>query len=321
MGYPAITAFLTRTRLLPAGVLVTVVLKGGCNLSCPFCMVAKRDERREQSYVTADHLTGLLTTIERRGLLGGAAIVGDEPLQEHCWPTARAFLERRDDCNLPTALISNGYNLIDFVPELQRLRKTKVLISLDAASDKHDAIRRKRGAFARIAEGIHLASSDPDLRARMAIAAILMPGNLDDISGIISFTAANLIPQLLLSPLLTSGRDEPLAVHPKVMRDAWRALPRLLDQANVEGVKLRLSDEFAALGPWEGKLAATGIEFMTPREPVRLIRVDAAGGVETLSHMQAGTTTGLRLPADIAEIDAFAAHLVATCFPQARAAA
>jgi hypothetical protein len=148
-----------------------------------------------------------------------------------------------------------------------------------------------------------------------------MPGNRDDISGIISFTAANRIPQLLLSPLLTSSRTEPLTVHPKVMQDAWRDIPRLLEQANAEGVKLRLSDEFAMLGPWEDKLAETGIEIMAPKEPARLIRVDAAGRVETLATMQAGTTTGLQLPEDISEIDGFVDMLLAQCFEPVRRAA
>jgi sulfatase maturation enzyme AslB (radical SAM superfamily) len=321
MAYGAVTAFLRNDRLLPSGILVTAVLKGGCNLNCPFCIVNKRGERREQSYVTSDHLTGLLSAIERRGLLGGAAIVGDEPLQQHCWPAARAFLRRNDDCQLPTALISNGYDLVDFVEELRELKNTKILISLDAASETHDLIRRKRGAFARIAEGIHLATEDADLRERLSIAAILMPGNLDDISGIIAFTAAHRIPRLLLSPLLTSSRTEALAVHPKVMREAWREIPQLLEQANAQGVKLCLSDEFAALSEWEGKLASTGIEFLTPREPARLIRVDAAGRVETLSTMHAGTTTGLQLPADVTEIDGFAEQLISTCFEPVSVAA
>ena len=211
---------------------------------------------------------------------------------------------------MPTALISNGYNLVDFVDELRSLRSTKILISLDAASDRHDEIHRKPGAFARISEGIHLAASDPGLRERLSIAAILMPGNLEAISEIIVFTAANQIPQLLLSPLLTSSRTTPLTVHPKIMKEAWRAIPQLLDQATTAGVKLRLSDEFAMLGPWEEKLASTGIEIMAPKEPAKLIRVDAAGRVETLTSMHQGTTTGLSLPTSPAEMDDFADGLV-----------
>ena len=306
MGYGALTAFIENDRIPPSGIIVTAVLKGGCPLNCAFCIVNKRDERREQSYVTTEHLTGLLAAVERRGLLGGAAIVGDEPLQSHCWPTTKAFLSQAADRRLPTAMISNGYNLVDFVHELRALKTTKITISLDAASEKHDEIRRKPGAFARISEGIRLAVIDSSLRQRMSIAAILMPGNLASISEIIAFTAANKIPQLLLSPLLTSrSRTEPLTVHPKVMKEAQRAIPELMKEATAAGVKLRLSDEFAILGPWEEKLASTGIEIMAPKEPAKLIRVDAAGRVETLTTMHLGTTTGLQLPENVDEIDGF----------------
>lgn len=321
MGYGALTAFIENDRIPPSGIIVTAVLKGGCPLNCAFCIVNKRDERREQSYVTTEHLTGLLAAVERRGLLGGAAIVGDEPLQSHCWPTAKAFLSHAADRWLPTAMISNGYNLIDFVQEFRTLKTTKITISLDAASDRHDEIRRKPGAFARISEGIRLAVMDSSLRQRMSIAAILMPGNMDSISEIIAFTATNKIPQLLLSPLLTSSRTEPLTVHPKVMKEAWRAIPALMKEAAAVGVKLRLSDEFAILGPWEEKLASTGIEIMTPKEPAKLIRVDAAGRIETLSTMHHGTTTGLQLPSQITDIDAFALKLVGCFFARSRIAA
>lgn len=321
MGYGALTAFIEKDRVPPAGIIVTAVLPGGCPLNCPFCIVNQRDERREQSYLSADHLTSLLVSIERRGLLGGAAIAGDEPLQAHCWPMAQAFLRRAIESRVPTALISNGYNLVDYVQELRQLNKTKIVISLDAASDKHDEIRRKPGAFARISEGIRLAASFPDLRERISIATILMPGNLDAISEIIDFTASHQIPQLLLSPLLTSSRTEPLAVHPKVMREAWRAIPQLLEHAATAGVKLRLSDEFAMLGPWEQKLASIGVEILSPKEPARLIRVDAAGRIETLSTMHAGTTTGLQLPVEVDAVDAFVATLVERCFEPMEVAA
>jgi sulfatase maturation enzyme AslB (radical SAM superfamily) len=321
MTYVAVSAFLDSCRIPPSGFVVTAVLKGGCPFNCPFCIVNKRDERREKSYLTTNHLISLLDAVARRGLLGGGAIVGDEPLQSHCWPIAKAFLNHAADKKLPTALISNGYNLIDFIDELRTLSTTKITISLDAASEKHDEIRRKPGAFARIAEGIGQAVIDPCLRERMSIATILMPGNLASISEIIAFTAANKIPQLLLSPLLTSSRTEPLTVHPKVMKEAWRAIPELMKEATAAGVKLRLSDEFAILGPWEEKVASTGIEIMAPKEPAKLIRVDAAGRVETLTTMHLGTTTGLQLPENVDEIDGFVPSLIEGCFQPVCAAA
>jgi sulfatase maturation enzyme AslB (radical SAM superfamily) len=321
MAYPALTAFLDGNGLLPSGILITAVLKGGCNMQCPFCIVGKRDERRDDSYLTAEHLITFQSAIARRGLLGGAAIVGDEPLQSHCWPSARAFLDYGNDGKLPTAMVSNGYNLVDFVDEVRRLSSLKLLISLDAVGGKHDAIRRTPGAFARIAKGLAVAARYDDLRERLSIAAIMMPGNMSDLAELISFTAAHRIPQLILSPLLTSSRTDPLTLHPKVMREAWRTIPQLLKQAETEGVKLRLSDEFGALAPWTEGLAESGIEFLTPKEPARVIRIDAAGRVETLATMQAGTTTGLHLPVDVTEIDAFAERVIGTCFePVAQAA-
>ena len=75
------------------------------------------------------------------------------------------------------------------------------------------------------------------------------------------------------------------------------------------------------LGPWEEKLAATGIEILAPKEPAKLIRIDAAGRVETLSTMQAGTTTGLQLPTDLSEIDGFIDTLIDRCFEAVEIAA
>ncbi len=94
MGYVALTACVERDRIPPTGIVVTAVLPGGCPLNCAFCIVNQRDERREQSHLSGDHLTAALEAIDKRGLLGGAAIVGDEPLQAHCWPMAEAFLRR-----------------------------------------------------------------------------------------------------------------------------------------------------------------------------------------------------------------------------------
>jgi sulfatase maturation enzyme AslB (radical SAM superfamily) len=313
MGYGALTSFIETDRIPPAGILATAVLPGGCPLACPFCIVNQRDERREESYLSADHLTGMLDAIERRGLLGGAAIVGDEPLQAHCWPMAEAFLGAATQKKIPTALITNGYNLIDFTEQLLALPKTKITISLDAASEKHDEIRRKPGAFARISAGIKLAASHPELRERLSIATILMPGNLHTLGEIIDFTAANSIPQLIVSPLLTSSRTTPLTVHPRVMKGAWQQLPQLHKQAESAGVKLRVSDEFAMLGPWEEKLRSIGLDVLTPRSRAKLIRVDAAGRVETLDSMRIGVETGLHLPANLSEMDNFAGKVAELC--------
>ncbi len=315
MVYGALTAFLERDRLPPSGVVLTTVLSGGCPLSCPFCIVNQRDERRQQSYVTAGHLTGALEALERRGLLGGAAIVGDEPLQPQSWPMAEKFLCAANKAGVQSAVITSGYNLVDYVDDFKRLTQTKFVVSIDAVGGEHDKIRRTPGAFARISEGLRLAASDPGLSRRISLATILMPGNLAEIRQIIDFTAELQLPQLLLSPLLTSTQTIALAVHPRIMKEAWRAIPELLSHANSVGVKLRVSDEFAALDAWQEKLAETGIEIVAPSEPARLVRIDAAGRVETLASMHSGVSTGIKLPEDPSKMDAFVTSFVDQCFP------
>jgi sulfatase maturation enzyme AslB (radical SAM superfamily) len=321
MAYGALTAFLEKDCIPPSGIVMTAILPGGCPLDCPFCILKQRDERRHESYLTPEHLSAVMQGLRNRGLLGGVAIVGDEPLQEHCWPTARMLLDGAVDCKLPAAVISNGYNLVDFVDELRQLDRTKVLISLDAASEEHDAIRRTPGAFARISEGIKRAVLHPELRERLAIASILMPGNLSALSEIITFTAANGIPQLFVSPLLSSSRTTPLAVHPKIMAEACEVIPQLLEEARVAGVRLRLSDEFTILGPWEEQVASAGIEIVAPKTPARLIRIDAAGRLETLTTMKDGSATGLQVPSTLADIDPFVDRVVEMCMEQSAAAA
>ncbi len=57
MVYSAVTAF---ADCLSSKILLTAILKGGCNLGCPFCIVSARSERQEQSDVRAGHVITIL---------------------------------------------------------------------------------------------------------------------------------------------------------------------------------------------------------------------------------------------------------------------
>jgi hypothetical protein len=120
MAYKALSAFLEGNQSLPSGILVTAVLKGGCDLRAPFCLVAPRGERAESQ---------------------------------------------------DTGFVTSGYNLVDFVEELRKLRTPNILLSLDVArKERHDIIRSRPGALAPAGIGalIELAKSSP---ARMYDAA------------------------------------------------------------------------------------------------------------------------------------------------------
>ena len=321
MAYCGLAQFLNNDPIPTADIIVTAVLKGGCPLHCPFCIISQRDERRYKSYVTTQHLTRLIELLDMWGVLGAASIVGDEPLQDQCWLTANAMLKCANGKGKPTALITNGYNLVDFVDGLRELDKTQVLVSLDAIGDKHDEIRCKPGAFARIAEGIKVAVQEPNLRNRISIAAILIPGKINDLREVIEFASANEIRRLYLSPLLKSSRKTGLAIQSKVMNETLYVMSELLEHAKLHGVMLSMSDECLRFGSWERKFASSGVNIAAPKEPPQLIRINASGRVDTWATMRAGSATALRLPADVDKMTEFVEHLVGCGFMTKNAAA
>ena len=307
----AINPFLNRQGIPPKGIIMTVVLPGGCQLACPYCVVARRGERKTVSQVTSDRLAQLASALGRRGLLGAVSVIGDEPLQQHVWPAARAFIEQATAFNVPTALITNGFELSRYVAALGGLAGTRVIVSLDAVGDRHDAIRRKQGAFANIDRGLARAIQDPDLQARLSVATILMPGNIEDVRNVIVYAGSLGVPRVILSPLVVFAEDEPLRAHPKVLAKAWRYLGELNQVAIEAGVDLCVSDEFGVLDEWEQKLRLAGIEIKAPAKDVGLIRIDAAGRIYTLEDIRQGWYSGLTLPDHVDEIDLIAERIIA----------
>ncbi len=114
----AITAFLDNHCVPLLGKLVTAVLPGGCPLNCPFCIVNQLNERLEQVALSLHELAELVLTIGKRDSLGGAAIVGDEPLQKQAWSHAESFLNSVNGYNIPRALITNGFEPVNYVSQL-----------------------------------------------------------------------------------------------------------------------------------------------------------------------------------------------------------
>jgi len=310
MGAAALSAFLDSQNMPPNGVIVTAVLPGGCPLDCPHCFVGMRKERQVDFTLTSEHLPALMHEIRLKGVFAGAAIVGDEPLQSKVWSYTYSFLKYAHDADVPSALITNGFELVDFVDRLQQFDKLKILVSLDAVGEDHDRIRRREGAFARLAAGIKLAAQSEKLREAVSLAATLMPHNYDKLRDVVAFAAQNNIRRVTVSPLLHMDDDKRLRAHPKVLLIAAEATMGLTEFAKKHNVSLRFSDEFSVLGDWEAVLRETGITVAVPKVPPRLIRVDAAGRIETIDTMKAGSSTGLGMPAELGLIPELAAGLI-----------
>lgn len=320
MAATALTAFLSsHNNAPPTGIVYTAVLPGGCTLNCPFCFIAQRDERSASFAISPEHYIEVLRSVYDASVLGGVAIVGDEPLQQKIWPYTSTILSLASEINSPTAIISNGLDLEAYAAELERFESLKVLISLDGVGAEHDSIRRTEGAFGRISKGIGKAVA-LGMRDRLSIATTLMPQNRKSVHDVISYAGAQGIANVIVSPLVTTGKHKQISAHPKVLRMLTETVPLLVAAASAAGVSLKFSDEFGILSDWDMALRAAGIRIARPSRPASLIRVDAAGGVETLDTIRQGTSTGWQLPSDVADIRTLVGSII-DHFGQTRAAA
>jgi len=240
--------------------------------------------------------------------------VGDEPLQRAAWPYAKAFLDAASALSVPTAIVTNGFELAEFVPELLAYPNLRVLVSLDGIGAAHDRIRRKPGAFERIAEGLRVAVQHPALRKNLTIAMTLIPRNVDHLGEILHFVKAIGIPRMVISPVLSVARGEPVRLQPRALAMAASRISLLVRDPESRGVSLHFTDEFGLLGDWEAALRTAGIDIVVPRRPPDLVRVDAEGRVESLRTIRDGKTTGLSLPNDPADMDKFVDALLAAEF-------
>lgn len=292
MAAIALTSFLDDDGKAPNGMIVTVVLPGGCQLNCPFCIVKHRQERNASAAaLPPSFFSSLLKRyMDRKTGLGGGAIVGDEPLQETVWPYVQEFLATCNAAGRPSALITNGVELTAFVNRLEVFSCTKILVSLDAVGKTHDEVRGRMGAYDAIIGGLRSVGQLSDLRKRLTVATVFRPGKLADAEAVLRLVAELGMPNWILSPLLDPRPNRSIRVHPRVAQEYLDALRHLGKLAKGLGVTMVASDEFALL-PDLGRLASeVGFISGIPRSHPRLIRVDAHGCEVTWSDIRRGFT-------------------------------
>lgn len=301
----AISPFLKEDNIAPDGVVLTSVLPGGCQMACPYCFVAMRQERKGSPVMTPDALASLSTALSRRGMLAAASVIGDEPLQKQSWPYVEALLAASRDAGAPTGIVTNGCELESFLPQLCSLDPSRVMVSLDGIGARHDKLRRTPGAFARIDRGLRAAVQGLGLHSRLAIASVIMPGNADDILDVVDFAAQIGVPQVVVSPLLMTSNTGAVQIHPKIIKSGWYQIEEMLDRADKRGIDLVISDEFSGLeGKWQ-QLASSRL-IRAPQTSTRLIRVNPIGQVSTYGDIRAGAEPSLNLPYDLRGMDDFA---------------
>jgi len=127
--------------------------------------------------------------------------------------------------------------------------------------------------------------------------------------------------RMSVSPLLVVSRGAPVRVHPKVLRTGPEVIRDLHSLAKDVGVDLVLADDFRMLTEWSAVLREAQVGIKAPAQEVRLVRIDALGGVASYDEVRRGAPPGLWLPTSLDRMDALASSIIDLFEPKLRAAA
>jgi len=133
-----------RLRSLP---ILALSVHSACNCRCVMCDIWKANtERRELSLADLDrHLAGI-----RRLHVSRVMLTGGEPLlHSNLW----ALCDRLKAAGIHVTLLTTGILVARHAAEIA-LGCDDVVVSVDGDRETHDRIRRVRGGFDRIAEGV-----------------------------------------------------------------------------------------------------------------------------------------------------------------------
>lgn len=160
-----------------------------CNFSCSYCYQDEygiKDDFSENEVVDA-FFRYIDTTFQNRKkyitIFGGEPLLGSLQQKE----MLKMFIEKANTRNLDIAIVTNGYNLKDFVDILKTANIREIQVTLDGAKEIHDTRRMLKGGggtFNQIVEGVDLAlRNNLPVNLRM----VLDKDNIAELPGLASF--------------------------------------------------------------------------------------------------------------------------------------
>jgi MoaA/NifB/PqqE/SkfB family radical SAM enzyme len=140
-----------RIHTLP---ILALSVHSACNCRCVMCDIWKANaDKREIAVLTLDrHMHAIRRLHVRRVMFTG----GEPLLHSNFW----AFCERLRAEGILLSLVTTGLLIEPHAARIAQLMD-EVVISIDGDAPTHDAIRRVRDGFARIARGVTMLRSQP----------------------------------------------------------------------------------------------------------------------------------------------------------------
>lgn len=155
----------TLTHSLSSLPILALSVHSACNCRCVMCDIWKANsEKRELS---AEELTGHVSDIERLHVQRVMLTGGEPLLHRNLW----ALCDRLRRSHIRITLVTTGLLAEMQTADIARSVDT-VVVSLDGPRDVHDAIRRVKGGFEKIARGVmalRAQATPPRLIARSVV--------------------------------------------------------------------------------------------------------------------------------------------------------
>ncbi|MEZ0208910.1 MAG: radical SAM protein [Candidatus Paceibacterota bacterium] len=234
----------------------------GCNLNCPYCAVALRNEARDTNLTDEQYLQFLDSVLRFQGLKK-VAIVGYEPTLDEAIELTLKMLNRAKSAGVPTSVNTNGLNLPKHVGRLAYVTDT-VMISLDShAPDINDKMRGMKGTFVGTVAGIRSAIAHMGAE-KVIVNTLLVPRKAERIARMPELLASFGVKTWVISPYINFHEGE---LRPEI--DFIRSVVKeLACVAERYGIEARYADEFRLIGSIE---TVPVYNFQRPGEPQELV--------------------------------------------------
>ena len=153
--------------------ILALSVHSACNCRCVMCDIwkANADKREISLEALEQHVDAIRGLHVQRVMLTG----GEPLLHQNLWALCRLLQDQR----IRITLVTTGLLIEQHAADIARVVDT-VVISLDGDRESHDAIRRVKGGFDRIAKGVATLRAQPST-PRLIARSVVQRGNFRSI--------------------------------------------------------------------------------------------------------------------------------------------
>ncbi|MBN1949760.1 MAG: radical SAM protein [Bacteroidales bacterium] len=196
-----------------------------CNFNCSYCY--QDDYQNIARPVSEEVVDGFFNYVDLQfkdrkkylTLFGGEPLLPGEGYREFF----EQFIERANERNLDIAIVTNAYNLEEYIPILEKARIREIQVTLDGVGEAHDRrrpLRNGTATFGKIVSGIDAAlKADFPVNLRM----VLDKENVNELQTLAHFAIDR---QWTASPLFKTQLGRNYELH-HCQRDADRLYTRI----------------------------------------------------------------------------------------------